>query len=550
MFKRKNILSIVLAFLLILPSIMVVAQEVLPEVQPDLMGTGLSIPERNASYWALDELVDSDRYGIYKAEDLYKKDLRNLLDDELKESLLKELKEKLQTTNLETIEKLDFLTEVEKSNSRGGFLREVYNVLVAYEIEENLGKDPIMYLNHIGIVEGNGNELFLDSQITIEEAILFTKRAVDYIYSENDLDSKGLMWKVENKGNTVYLLGAIHYGEPDLYPFRKDILDNFSDSEMLYVEVDISNEEALMKAMVEQLEAMEEKMDKANKYEDGTTLKSVVDEDLFSEIETIMNKYGIPEEEYKNLKIQGIEQKLNEIIIDEMFGAIPDEDQAEWDEDFDQAFEDSMEELLDNELMKLLIEGPKFGVDFYFLDKAKTLNKEIGELESIESQMELLFGGGLFGELLDDATEEEQIERLKEVLKNFDVEGNILEIEEPESGAGIDEDFEAEFDEDFEAEMEELLQEQVVLVEEMFNAIKLGDADKLAEIFSEQDGAEIFGGELIGERDKNMAKKIADLLEGEEEKTYFVVVGAAHFVVEGTILDNLTNMGFNVERIK
>lgn len=548
MLKRKNVLSIVLAFLLILPSTMVVAQEVLPEVQPDLMGTGLSIPDRDASVWALDELVDSDRYGIYRPEDLYKTNLRNLLDDKLKESLLKEFKEKLEATNLEQIEKPEFLTEIKNSKTRGGFLREVYNILVSYENNENLGKDPIMYLNHLGIVKGNGKDLFLDRNITIEEGILFTKRAVDYIYSEYNLDSKGLMWKVENNGNTVYLLGAIHYGEPEIYPFRKEILKNFSASDALYVEVDISNEEELMKIMIEKFSEMEEELKKDSEYADGTTLDSVIDEELYSKIEVIMKKYDIPEEEYKNLKIQGIDQKLNEIVIEEMFGKIMDEDQAAFEEtlgeDFEKELEESMEELFDNELMNLLMEGPKLGIDFYFLDKAKTLNKEIGELESMESQMELLFGGGLFGDLTENLTEEDRIKSLKLALENFDDEGNIIEVDEPENEEEFD------FDQDFEAEMETLLQEQLDVIEGMFDAIKLGNADKLSKIFAEQEGAEIFGGELIGERDKNMAKKIGDLLQGEEEKTYFIVVGAAHFVVEGTILDNLTDLGYEVERIK
>lgn len=202
-----------------------------------------------------------------------------------------------------------------------------------------------------------------------------------------------------------------------------------------------------------------------------------------------------------------------------------------------------MEELFDGELMNLLIEGPKLGVDFYFLDKAKTLNKQIGELESIESQLELLFGGGLFEDSTDEMLKEEQeMEMLKDVLESFDDEGNTLEIEEPENGE--------EFNEEFEEEMEKLLQEQLGQIEVMFDAIKSGDAEKLAKIFVEQEEIEILGGELLGERDKNMAKEISNLLEGEEEETYFIVVGAAHFVVDGTILDNLTNMGYKVERIK
>ena len=163
-------------------------------------------------------------------------------------------------------------------------------------------------------------------------------------------------------------------------------------------------------------------------------------------------------------------------------------------------------------------------------------------MESIESQLDLIFGGELFGELGADLSEEEQVQALKEVLENFDSEGNIVELQKNE-----DEEFS---EENFDAEMEEMLKEQEQLIEGMFQSIKDGNAEKLAKLFLESDGAEILGGQLIGERDKNMAKVIADLLQGEEGKTYFVVVGAAHFVVEGTILDNLINMGYKVERVK
>lgn len=534
MFKRKNVLSILLVCILFLSSTIVFAEELLPEVQNDLIGPGLSIPDRNASHWALNELVDSDRYGLYKSDNLYKNNLRNLLDDDLKESLLKNFAERLEKSGLEKVEKPNFLIEVKNSKTRGGFLRELYNILVPYEDETNLGKDPIMYLNHAKIVLGSGRELFLDRNITSEEAIIFTKRAIDYIYKENDLESKGLMWKVENKGNTVYLLGSIHYGNSDLYPFRNEVLNNFTDSEKLYVEADITNKEELMKVMMEKMSELEEEIKKTYEYQDGTTLSSVIDETLYSKIKVIMNKYNIPKEEYEKSRIQGVEQKLNEIMIDKVLEDLPDENQEE--------FKKAMEESEENELMNLLIEGPKYGVDFYFLDKAKTLNKKVGELESLESQMELLFKGGFFGDPKNSMSEEEQIERLKELLKNFDDEGNIIKIEEPQ----IEQE---ESDKDFDAEVEKVFEEQLNELEEMFDSIKKGDAEKIAKLFMESGSAEILGGQLLGERDKDMAKKIADLLEGEEEKTYFIVVGAAHFTVEGTILDNLKKMGYKVERI-
>lgn len=539
MLKRNNILSILLAFILIVSNTIVLAEELVPEVQPALMDSGLSIPERDASSWALDELVDSDRYGFYKAEDIYKNNLRSELNDELKENLLKGFRVKLEGTNLEKIEKLQFITEVKNSKTRGGFVKELYNILTSYENEENLRKDPIIYLNHVGILRGSGKDLFLDRNITVEEGILFIKRAVDYIYRENNLDSKGLMWKVENKGNVVYLLGSIHYGKPEIYPFRNEILKNFAESEMLFVEVDISNQEELMRVMMEKMEELEEEMEKASKYEDGTTLKSQIDEEMYSKIERIMKKHDILEEEYVDFKISGVSQKLSEIFMDEIFTDFPDE----FDEEFQAGFEAEMAELMDNELMKLMIEGPKLGLDFYFLDKAKTLDKNIGELESMESQMELLFGqGGLFGEVEGEGegSEEYEIDILKDILQSFDNEGNILEIKEAE-----DEEFQAEF----EAEMEKAFEEQLNEIEGMFDAIKVGDAERLAEIFIESEGAKMFGGQLLGERDKNMARKIGNLLEGEEEETYFIVVGAAHFVVDGTIIDNLREMGYRVERL-
>lgn len=551
MFKKKNILSMILALTIVLSSTMVFAEEVIPEISPDMnpeiMDTGLAIPKRDASKWALGELVDSDRYGLYKVEDLYKNNLKSPLNPDFKEMLLDNFSEKLENSNLEKVERPEFLAEIKDSGSRGDFLRELYNRLLPYVQEESLAKEPILYLKDIGVLRGNGREYFLDRRLSLEEGILFAKRSVDHIISENDLDTEGLMWKVENKGNTVYLLGSIHYGIPELYPLREEIMENFSNSEKLFVEVDITDQEKLLKAMMDMFSGMEEDLEKSLKYEDGTTLDMVVDKETYSEIVKIMEKYNIAEEEYVNLKIQGIDQKLNEIIMEELLDDFLEEaEELEGEiEDFELEFEEEMEDLLDSEFMKLIVEGPELGIDFYFIDKAKTLNKKVGELESIESQMELLFGelSGLFG---DDLSEEEQLVNLKEALGSFDKEGNVIEELEAEENF---EDMETEIDEDLEEEMNKMLEEQLNAIKGMFDAIKLGDAEKLAEIFIETDGAEAFGGELLGERDEKMAKKIADLLEGEEEKTYFIVVGAAHFVVDGTIIDNLEDMGYEVERL-
>lgn len=55
---------------------------------------------------------------------------------------------------------------------------------------------------------------------------------------------------------------------------------------------------------------------------------------------------------------------------------------------------------------------------------------------------------------------------------------------------------------------------------------------------------------LFGERDKNMAAKLASLLEKEGKSTVFVVIGAGHFVVEYMVIDQLKQKGYKVEFIR
>lgn len=54
---------------------------------------------------------------------------------------------------------------------------------------------------------------------------------------------------------------------------------------------------------------------------------------------------------------------------------------------------------------------------------------------------------------------------------------------------------------------------------------------------------------LLYERNINMAKKISEFLQNEKGKTYFVVVGAAHLVGEGGILDLLKKEGYAYKQL-
>lgn len=79
-----------------------------------------------------------------------------------------------------------------------------------------------------------------------------------------------------------------------------------------------------------------------------------------------------------------------------------------------------------------------------------------------------------------------------------------------------------------------------------------GDIDSFKESYGKyvEDGDEEqaeFTNMLFGKRDKDMSDKIVEILESDEKGTYFVVVGAGHFVLEDSIIYHLKEKGYNVE---
>lgn len=513
-------------------------------------------PQADASPWARVEIVDAERYGLY-SKDIYKDSLKDPLAGDVARQILAGLEDKIEKADLDKISQVNLL-EIQDSKTREGFLQEIYNRLLPYEDQDKTTIDPIIYLSQAGIVKGSNGKFHLDREITTEEAILLAKRAIDYIFELNNKSSKGLMWQVENKGNTAYLLGSIHFGDSSLYPLSQKIMARFNESDELYVEVDISDQEAIMEITMELMEDMMEKIMESTVYTDGRTLESVVGEDLYGKIKGIMDDSGIDEEVYRESRPGNVIEILNNR---DLYQGLPDDFGLDEDYDFEEEFDfnqdydweedqkawEDIEPGLDQELEEMedifglegfdFLEGPDYGIDMYFLEKAKAVNKEIKELESIEMQMDLLFGNLDLLMPQSGLSEEEEIEKLRETVEA---------ILNPEQGEEGEEETVEEFSEE---ELMELLEEQFGLITEMMDSIKDGDEEKLLKILEEEGGLDILGDSLIGERDVNMAKKIADLLEADGEKTYFIVVGAAHYIVDGTILDNLRDMGYEIERL-
>lgn len=52
---------------------------------------------------------------------------------------------------------------------------------------------------------------------------------------------KAFFWEVLGKNATVYLLGSVHFANPDFYPLNAGIERAFAESDNLVVEVDIAS---------------------------------------------------------------------------------------------------------------------------------------------------------------------------------------------------------------------------------------------------------------------------------------------------------------------
>ncbi|MBN2407613.1 MAG: TraB/GumN family protein [Elusimicrobia bacterium] len=145
---------------------------------------------------------------------------------------------------------------------------------------------------------------------------------------------------------------------------------------------------------------------------------------------------------------------------------------------------------------------PAGGIDIYFLNRARD-RKEIVELESVEYQLDLLGG--------------------------------------------------------FSDELQELILEQVftdesLLADEMMNILvcwKTGDAEKMEEImhrsFNEDPKFKPVYDKLIYERNLHMCDKIMDYIQ--DDKVYFIIVGALHLVGKDSLLKMLEKKGVTVEQL-
>ncbi|USG66159.1 TraB/GumN family protein [Brevibacillus ruminantium] len=425
------------------------------------------------SQWSISTLHEGEKYGIFPLAWYYDGTFQKPITADKYEALLNATAAKLDALGLKK-RGASSAPSVAASQTitRDAVLHSLYNTLAQYELPEafEIAKDkPIDYLQKKGIVNGTKNGLELEQPCTTEQAAVLASRLIAYTYDTAQGGAKGLMWKVTKGDNTLYLLGSIHLGIPEMYPMQKNIREAFQASDTLWVEANLVSRDQ------ETLEYFTNSMT----FSDGSMLKDHVSQETYEKLQKATAKLNLPSHAYDSVKPWAISTNLSLMTL----LSSPDD----------------------------MVQASTLGIDMYFLQSALLTGKPIHELEGMKLQ----------ADIFNNVSLEEQEKDLNEMLDT---------ILNP-TAETID-------------SAKEFNQWQQLWAK--------GDLDGFTQSFTksqqytETDSAK----RLFGERDKNMAAKLAELLEKEGKSTTFVVIGAGHFVIKDMVIDQLKQKGYQVEFIK
>lgn len=402
-------------------------------------------PSPSYSSWAVRDLSDAQFMGILPAKTFYEgKDFKKPVTLEDARETYKLSKEKIQSCGIKTGGDFAFkdLSRLEALNSISKLLNKK-----AFDIKDL--RDSKIFL-------GSSDEKYLKEKIPFQEMVCLYRRAVNKVLQDGGKTSKGFFYEVNNKGNKIYMLGSIHVGRDWLYPIDEGILNALKSSDKIFMEIDTTNKKEAKK--------MEEKL----YYKDGRTLKDDLGDELYARVLRIFKGFGLTEDKLIKLKPWAV---YNTLSVDPR------------------------------------LDAPKasFGVESYFVSMSLLNKIEIGELESMEFQANLLanFDQDAYIKMIESITSE--IER--NGYKNIN--------------DGVD---------------------------KMLTVWSAGDRDKMKKILSRpgDEASEKFNEVLLSERDKKMAEKIDAMLKKDGKNTYFILVGSAHLVPENSVTGILKNMGYKV----
>lgn len=297
------------------------------------------------SEWAIETLNEGEKYGIYSTDWYFDGFLQEIPVDKVNE-LLALTEKKIASLGLAENKQYKPVS-VKNDNTRGDIVNHLYNIVARYDLP--VGTDAVQFMKEQNILQGSPNGLQLEKKATTQQAVLLAVRFIQSTYALAEQGSKGVAWVVEDEDTLIYLLGSIHLGTPDLYPFDKKLVTAFDESDALLVEANILDTEAL--------EYYSEKA----MYTDGSTLKDAVAPETYAKLEQVAKLYGLPMDQLTVQKPWMLSSTLSMLAMDDSFGMTPQE-------------------------------MAMHGIDIYFLLNAQLQQKPVIELEGTRAQVDMFEG--------------------------------------------------------------------------------------------------------------------------------------------------------------
>lgn len=167
---------------------------------------------------------------------------------------------------------------------------------------------------------------------------------------EAESQARGILYRVRHEGITVYLLGSIHIGNQEMYPFGGTLLAAMEASDTFVFECDTTSGDAVKTTL------------KMMYYQDKTKLPDVLSTELYEKLEKVCALRGYPASMFVRMKPWAAMSTLSMDATAAQMG------------------------------MDSIVDASSFGVDVYVLEYATQNKKEIGYLETTEEQLGMMDG--------------------------------------------------------------------------------------------------------------------------------------------------------------
>lgn len=233
--------------------------------------------------WALDGLCEAESLGLLAEGDLER--LNGTVSAEKLKVICAAVSVKLDRLRPAMAHKA-----VAKAGdvTRGGVLRALYDAAYAFDSRQ-LG--AVSFLTQLGVVQGDqSGNYHLDRACTLQETLLFAQRLVLALYDRQEAGTRGLLWKVEQGENTLYLYGSYHVSREEVYPLHRTVRQAVRESQSVCLEVDFGDTEG-----ARALEA-------SYYYPAGDSLKKHLPAKTYREVVEVFAQRGYAESTVERLK--------------------------------------------------------------------------------------------------------------------------------------------------------------------------------------------------------------------------------------------------------